>query len=1398
VETVHDDTEAGVNQGLGVFALTPMAGETYKLVIDEPKGVTSSPELPPAKAETVSMMVPAAIAGGADPIQVKVRVMGKARSLLVGAYSRGRLLDHQRVAVEPGVPAVVSLKPEGSAGGVVRLTVFEEVKSADPRHALKPVAERLVFRKPAQKLSYTIQPNKTRYSPGEQVVLTVSATDETGKPAQGVALLSVVNQTVVTMADEKTFRSMPTHFLLAGEVRQSEDLEYADFLVGDHPKAATALDLLLGTQGWRRFAEQPVEYRSPKNADADRMLLAVGQAARRAVDLRAVEQRRLTEAFKPRFAELSDRRRDAVEAFQAFSADKDFPQEHAARVAALNNARTIYQQARQEFAPFERERRELLQWIAPAVAGLCCVGALALVVVAMRREVRRAVPHYFGATASIVAAVALIVVAMQGDGSRKASVVADATAAWGDQPAIQDAPMANEMGEMGGAMDQAAGMGPPQRAMPMAPGGMGGPPGMFAPKAPAGPRPDDPAVRFAMPKGAKPDGAKFDGLRQGGDNVDKDFFHRADGKWKKGDGQVDNLERLKVAAGGLAEPQAAKKRLGELKEGQAQREMVAGVRARNRGNMARDARELPFGQNRLEAIGPGGMPGGGVPAPGLPGGGPAFGGGGFGGGRGGRGMGLPAGAPMDAKAFEREQLTRSLLTQAEPFLVREYAHFIPAAVSNNSVRQDFTETIYWNPVLLFGEGGKATVTFQLADSITRYQVMVAGNTNDGRLGSAVTQIEARKPFSVEAKLPVEMTSSDRLDLPILITNDTDNQRAVRLNIDPQNLVVPAASRQLELMLNPSQRSRRVVRLQPSASQGLGRLSVAGKSEPFAPDSFVRTVPIVSEGFPIAGQHSDLAEGRGRCTIQLPADYVGGSLRLSAHVFPSTLADLQKGLEGLLREPGGCFEQTSTSNYPNTLILQYLQESDQAAPEAAKRAKELLDRGYKMLTAFECIKSGNEGREGYEWFGGNAPPHEALTAYGLLEFHDMARVHNVDPAMVARTRHYLLSRMKADGTFERNARALDTFGRAPAEITDAYIVWAITETGAEDVSAALKRLQDAAKTNKDPYFLALLANALLNREQSAAAVEFLKSVMERQGAEGGVAGAATSITCSGGRDLEIETTALAVLGWLKAKRPDVFTQAVNNAAKWIGRQRGGYGGFGSTQSTILALKALIGHAKANKRTPEGGEIILTVGGKSFRKAFSAGTAEAVDLVIEKPEELLKPGTNDVEVQVTTRQPLPFTVAWSYNCLTPSSADKCAVRLSTILDKTKAKEGESLRLTAVLENTAKDKGQPMTVAIIGLPAGLKVPEDMKQLKDHAKLRNNATEAGLIAAFEIRGRDLVLYWRDLKPGAKVEVPIDLICEYPGEFRGAASRAYLYYNADHKHWVPPLAIAIEAQPEE
>src|SRR5262249_59593450 len=105
------------------------------------------------------------------------------------------------------------------------------------------------------------------------------------------------------------------------------------------------------------------------------------------------------------------------------------------------------------------------------------------------------------------------------------------------------------------------------------------------------------------------------------------------------------------------------------------------------------------------------------------------------------------------------------------------------------------------------------------------------------------------------------------------------------------------------------------------------------------DTIVRAIKVVPDGFPGVGSFSDMMEGRARGSITLPKDLVPGSFRVRLEVYPTSMADLVKGLDGLLREPYGCFEQTSTNNYPNTLILDYLNQNNQAKPDGALRPKE---------------------------------------------------------------------------------------------------------------------------------------------------------------------------------------------------------------------------------------------------------------------------------------------------------------------------------------------------------------------------------------------------------------------------------------------------------------------------
>jgi hypothetical protein len=322
----------------------------------------------------------------------------------------------------------------------------------------------------------------------------------------------------------------------------------------------------------------------------------------------------------------------------------------------------------------------------------------------------------------------------------------------------------------------------------------------------------------------------------------------------------------------------------------------------------------------------------------------------------------------------------------------------------------------------------------------------------------------------------------------------------------------------------------------------------------------------------------------------------------------------------------------------------------------------------------------------------------------------------------------------------------------------------------------------------------VGNSLVNRDKTKESGEVLKKLTGLQQADG-LTGTRTSITGSTGRDLQIETTALAMLAWLKANRPD-YNESVNKAVKWLGTQRGGFGGFGATQSTILALKALIAHTRANKKTAHAGELRLFVHDRNepvASQAFPAGCQEPIIAAVPG-DSILKPGRNKIRVEITGSNAFPYTLTWSYRTLKPANPADCPVHLTASLDRSKAQEGDTVHLQVLVENKS-GKGQGMAVAILGLPAGLSLPPNFAQLKDLARLRDNGTKPGVLSFWEIRDRELILYWRELAPDQKIPLNLDLVCQTPGEYRGPASRAYLYYNADRKYWIDPVAVSVQAK---
>jgi len=688
-----------------------------------------------------------------------------------------------------------------------------------------------------------------------------------------------------------------------------------------------------------------------------------------------------------------------------------------------------------------------------------------------------------------------------------------------------------------------------------------------------------------------------------------------------------------------------------------------------------------------------------------------------------------------------------------------------------TMRTDFRETIHWAPQLKTGKDGTAVVTFFLSDAVTSFRIFTEG-VGAGRAGRDETVFDSKLPFSLSVKLPLEVSAGDRITAPVTLTNETD----AAIDVDVKASFGPLITARSDLggtkALAQGARASMTWDLDVTGMTGESPVAVSASGSGLS-DELTRTLRVVPRGFPIEQAFSGTVKDKAVHAFDTGAA-VPGTLTGVVRLYPSPTSTLISGLEGMLRQPSGCFEQTSSTNYPNVMIASYLEKNNVAAPDIAARAQQLMDDGYKKLVGFETKE------KGYEWFGG-APGHEALTAYGLLEFMDMKAVYGgVDDEMVKRTAAWLKQRRDGKGGYTRNPRALDSFGGAPADVTNAYITFALSEAKTTGTDTEIQAEATRATSTTDAYQLALATNTLFNAGRTAEAEAAAKKLAALQDANGAFTKAATSITRSGGQNLHLETTALAVMALLKSSTR--FPDETRKAVEWMTQNRGMYGQWGATQATVLSLKAFIAYVEANTRTQNPGTVIVKVNGVVHKTVnYEAGHKDPI--VIDDLGPVLTAGRNEITILLDGSDALPYTVGLAWRSTQPASAPDAVVDLAVAADKASVKMGEPVRVTATVSNKTQ-VGQPMTLARVGIPGGL-VSQDW-QLK---KLR----EDGKIAFYETRAREVILYFRDLAPGARHEIPIDLVATVPGRYEAPASSAYLYYTDDLKTWVEPLRVEVQ-----
>jgi uncharacterized protein YfaS (alpha-2-macroglobulin family) len=688
------------------------------------------------------------------------------------------------------------------------------------------------------------------------------------------------------------------------------------------------------------------------------------------------------------------------------------------------------------------------------------------------------------------------------------------------------------------------------------------------------------------------------------------------------------------------------------------------------------------------------------------------------------------------------------------------------------IRKYFPETLLWKPELITDDQGRAHLEIPLADSITTWRLTTSAVNADGRLGAAVSPIKVFQPFFADLDLPVSLTRGDEVGVPVVVYNYLDKPQTVTLTLTPGPWfrLLGDGKQRIDLAPGDVRSVHFSLRVEKVGNHEL-TIKAEGAS---ASDALTRSVEVVPDGRRIDQAAGGILDRPAEISLDLPKDAIEGSAKAVLKIYPSSFSQLVEGLDNIFQMPHGCFEQTSSTTYPNVLALDYLRRTKRSAPEVEAKARQYIHLGYQRLVGFEV--SGG----GFDWFG-NPPAHLTLTAYGLMEFEDMARVHDVDRNLIDRTRQWLLQQRQADGSWqEKGHRLHDDITRGAAGDgyrlpTTAYIAWAVFSRGAAPESAAQTRsylLKHAQDTITDPHAVALVCHALraLDPSGTTAAPYCDRLAALVKTSEDGrqvwwEPAANTRTTFYGaGEAAGVETTALAALALIDGKRhPGVASRAL----AWLMARKDPQGTWHSTQATVLALRALLAGTSAPLGEGER-RIEVRAGGKVVEElTIPAAQSEVLRQIDLTPH--LAAGVNALTLTDRSNSAAGYQVAFRYHLPGPAPAPAAApLAISVDYDRTELRVDETLRATV---QASSKMAQPAAMVMLDLP----IPPGFAPVaEDFAGL----VEAGSIARFQVRPRQVIVYLRGLDSAKPLTFSYRLRATMPVKAAVPGARVYEYYD--------------------
>nr|XP_006136454.1 ovostatin-like isoform X1 [Pelodiscus sinensis] len=608
------------------------------------------------------------------------------------------------------------------------------------------------------------------------------------------------------------------------------------------------------------------------------------------------------------------------------------------------------------------------------------------------------------------------------------------------------------------------------------------------------------------------------------------------------------------------------------------------------------------------------------------------------------------------------------------------------------IRKYFPETWIWDLVLL-NSIGEANIVFTIPDTITKWKASVFCLEKKAGFGiSAPTFLSAFQPFFVDMTLPFSIIRGEDFLLranifnyldkcimvSILLASSQDYQ-AQLLSPEGDDGCVCANERKTYVWNIISKKLGDVIfsvtaETKQNASKCENRTS--GRPEAGWKDTLIRTLLVEPEGIEKTVTQSNLICTKDSTTtepisLKLPENLVEGSARASCSVTGDILGTAMQNLQQLLQMPFGCGEQNMVLFAPNIYVLNYLNKTRQLNEETKSKAIGYLVSGYQKQLSYKHPDGsysifGTRDKEGNTW----------LTAFVYKSFHQASPYIYIDDSVQSQTLIWLSSKQKSNGCFQSVGKLFNNAlkGGVDDQLSlTAYITTALLEAGHPSVHPVVRNglfcLEAASEEEiSKVYTQALLAYTFCFVGNEGKCDFFLKELEKSAKKVDGSVHWEREVKPPAEKfpsfyprapSAEVEMTCYVLLAVLhKPKRTSEDLTFASQIVQWVIKQQNSFGGFSSTQDTVIALQALADYGAATYSENSQNTVKIS-SSNNFERVFAVNSQNR--LLLQRSALPAVPGNYTLEVNGNGCVFVQITLR--YNILLPTKASGFSLSVQT---------------------------------------------------------------------------------------------------------------------------------------